>query len=187
MRTQLDLDPDAGTGRRSLPLVCSPPKLAADTEAKRLADRLLPTGAGQWIFFAAVAAAVSAAPSLPIRAGLALGAAGTLAGSWWCLVNFRRCREAHCAVTGPAWAALGVLGLVEAGLGRSLVNGNESALFAAVLVVALVFECAWRWVHGTNALALASPPGPARTDGVSAGLTTTIGDCGRSVEHGQPR
>ena len=157
MRTPLDLDTDRRAGWCGPPLVCSPPRLAADTGAKRLADRLLPTGAGQWVYFAVVAAEVSAAPSLPIRAGLALGAFGALAGSWWCLVNFWRCREAHCVVTGPAWAALGVLGLVEADIGRSLVNGNESALFAAVLGVALVFECAWRWVRGTNALTLAAP------------------------------
>jgi hypothetical protein len=69
---------------------------------------VLPTGAGQWIFFAAVAAGISAAPHLATRAGcLVLDVVVTFAASGWCLINFWRCREAHCVVSGEAWAALG--------------------------------------------------------------------------------
>ena len=143
---------DAPEGPRSIPLVCPPPRLPANTPGKRLADRLLPTGAGQWIFFATVAAGISVAPVLPTRAGLALGAVVTFAASAWCLINFWRCREAHCVVNGYGWAALGVLEIVELALGRSVIMGDEGLAFVAVLVVALVFECGWRARSGTNAL-----------------------------------
>ena len=137
---------------RNIPLVCPPPRLPADTPAKRLAGRLQPTGAGQWIFFAAVAAGISVAPVLPTRAGLALGAVVTFAASAWCLINFWRCREAHCVVNGYGWAALGLLEIVELGLGRSVIKGAEGLAFVGVLVVALVFECGWQARSGTNAL-----------------------------------
>jgi hypothetical protein len=137
-----------------LPLVCSPPRLAADTRGKRLADRLLPTGPAQWIFFAAVAAALFAAGALPLRAGLILDLVATLAASGWCLTNFWRCREAHCIVTGAGWLPLAGLDAVEAGLGRSFVFGDEGLIFVAILVVGICFEALWRNRHGTNALIL---------------------------------
>lgn len=137
----------AGTG-----LFSSPARLVSDSSLKRLADRLLPTGVGQWIFFGAVFAAVSLAPNLSRRPGLALAAVATLAGSAWCLVNFWRCREAHCIVSGLGWAVLGALGLLETGLGHSIIGGYGGAVFIAVLVVAYIFEFVWRAVYGTNAV-----------------------------------
>jgi hypothetical protein len=130
----------------------SPARLASDSSLKRLADRLLPTGTGQWIFFGAVVAAVSLAPNLSRRGGLALAAVATLAGSAWCLVNFWRCREAHCIVSGLGWAVLGALGVLETGLGHSLIGGYGGAVFIAVLVVAYMFEFVWRARYGTNAV-----------------------------------
>ncbi len=141
-----------GAGSRNIPLVCSPPRLPANTPGKRLADRLQPTGAGQWIFFAAVALGISVAPVLPTRAGLALGVGVTIAASSWCLSNFWRCREAHCIVSGLGWAALALVELTELALGRSMIKGDESLVFVAFLVVALVFECGWSARSGTNAL-----------------------------------
>lgn len=141
---------------RYVPLVCSPTRLPADTPGKRLADRVLPSGAGQWIFFAAVAAGISVAPVLHSRPSLALGAVATFAASGWCLINFWRCREAHCVVTGYGWAALGVLDVVEFALGRSVIRGDEGIVFVAILVVALAFECGWRARSGTTALTLGS-------------------------------
>ncbi|HVA42272.1 MAG TPA: hypothetical protein VNF50_02200 [Acidimicrobiales bacterium] len=137
----------AGTGR-----FCSPVRLASDSSFKRLAGRLLPTGVGQWIFFGLVFVAVSLAPNLSRRPGLALAAVATLAGSTWCLVNFWRCREAHCIVSGLGWAGLGAFGLLETGLGHSLIGGYGGAVFIAVLVVAYIFEFGWRAVYGTNAV-----------------------------------
>ena len=156
--TQTTRTPSTNGGRsRTIPLVCSPPRLPANTRGKRLADRLQPTGAGQWIFFAAVSLGISVAPVLPTRPGLALGAVVTLAASGWCLTNFWRCWEAHCIVSGLGWTSLGLLELVELALGRSIIKGDEGLVFVAVLVVALVFECAWSALSGTNALTWKAP------------------------------
>jgi hypothetical protein len=135
-----------------MPLFCAPPPMAADTRAKRLADRLLPTGRGQWVFFAVVAIAISAAPTLAREPGLALDLAATVAASVWCLVNFWRCREAHCIVTGTGWAALAVLIAIELAVGRSFVLGSEGLVFLAILIVGVGFEVLWRLRYGTNAL-----------------------------------
>lgn len=136
----------------NIPLVCPPPRRPANTRGRRLADRLLPTGVGQWIFFAAVAVGISVSPLLPTRPWLALGAVVTFAASGWCLTNFWRCREAHCVVNGFGWAALGLLEVAELALGRSVIMGDEGLVFVAVLVVALAFECGWRARSGTSAL-----------------------------------
>lgn len=139
-------------GARYVPLVCAPPRLPAHTLGERLADRVLPTGIGQWIFFAGVAVGVSVAPHLPIQAGLLLDAVATFAAAGWCLINFWRCREAHCVVSGYGWAALGLFETVELVLGRSMIRGDEGAVFVGILVGALVFECGWHAHSGTNAL-----------------------------------
>src|SRR5260370_7354538 len=56
-------------------------------------------------------AVFAAAGALGGRGGLAL-ASGYLAflGSY-CLLNFRQCRETHCAITGPGWTLAALLGL----------------------------------------------------------------------------
>lgn len=145
----------AGTApRRSLivPLTCSPPRLPADTASKHLVDLVLPTGAAERVYFVVVAGLVIAAPFLPARPGLAVGALAAFAGSAWCLANFWRCREAHCVVTGAGWGALFALELVELGVGRSLIHGTESSAFVGILVIGLLFECCWQMAFGTNAL-----------------------------------
>lgn len=144
-------DQDAGRSL-TIPLTCSPPRLPASTRMMRLADRIQPTGNWQWLYFAAVAVAISVAPSLPLRAGLLVDAAAMFAGSGWCLVNLWRCREAHCLVTGVGWAALLVLVVVELAMGRSVIGGTESLAFVAILVVAVAFEWAWQLRYRTNAL-----------------------------------
>jgi len=144
--------PDRNAAPSGVPLFCSPPSMAADTRAKRLADRLLPTGGGQWVFFAAVAIAISVAPTLAHEPGLAVDLVATIAASTWCLVNFWRCREAHCIVTGTGWAALAVLVAIELAAGRSFVLGSEGLVFLAILVVGVGFEALWRLRHKTNAL-----------------------------------
>lgn len=142
---------------RNIPLACSPPRLPANTRPERFADRLLPTGAGQWIFFAVVAVGIGAAPHMPTRSRLALDAVVTIAASSWCLVNFWRCREAHCVVSGYGWATLGLLEVIELALDRSLIRGTEGLVFVAILFAALVFQCVWRARSGTNALMRTAP------------------------------
>lgn len=144
-------DPES---RRSfvMPLTCTPPRLPADTASEHLVDRILPTGAGQWIYFAAVGALIIIAPLLPTRPGLAVGAAGTLAGSAWCLANLWRCREAHCLITGFGWLALFGLMVVELAAGRSFIRGTESSAFLVILLIGVMFEMLWQARFGTNAL-----------------------------------
>ena len=135
-----------------VPLTCSPPRLPADSVSKHVIDLVLPTGAAERVYFAMVAALVIAAPFVPTRPGLAVGALAALAASTWCLANFWRCREAHCIVTGAGWAALFALEIVELVIGRSVLHGAESSAFAAILLIGLVFECGWQLAFGTNAL-----------------------------------
>jgi len=133
----------------------SPPTLPADTALKRHVDALMPrTGLPLVVFYAAVIALlnVGLVLSLPRRLDLfAVGLASLAAGAW-CVVNFWRCRHAHCAVTGPGWLALAVFTFIETGLGRSLIHGDEALLFLAVLAVGLVWEATWYAAHRTHAL-----------------------------------
>jgi hypothetical protein len=104
------------------------------------------------VFFAAVAIAIFAAPTLPREPGLAFDLVATVAASAWCLVNFWRCREAQCIVIGTGWAALAVLIAIELADGRSYVLGSEGLVFLAILIVGIGFEALWRLRHGTNVL-----------------------------------
>lgn len=131
----------------------SPGALPADTPLKRRVDRLLPSsGVRAVLFFAAVVALLLVAPLLPRRADLAADGLAAAAAGAWCTLNFWRCRHAHCLVTGTGWLALSVLAFAEAGLGRSVIHGNEQPVFLAVLALGLAFEWAWYRRHGTNAV-----------------------------------
>ena len=81
-----------------------------------------------------------------------------VASAYW-LLNFWRCREAHCIVSGIGWAALGVLEITEIALGRSLIHRDEGLAFLAILAVAIAFEALWRTRHGTNVVTV-----PIRND-----------------------
>lgn len=132
----------------------SPPVLPADTPVKRRVDRLMPrTGGAAILFVAGLIALLNVAPRLPKSGELALDGFVALAAASWCGLNFWRCRHAHCLVTSAGWLVLGAFSFVEAGLGRSLIHGDEQLVFLAVLVAALGFEGAWYVTHGTNAVA----------------------------------
>jgi hypothetical protein len=136
----------------------SPPSLPADTPAKRWVDRWRSTGAATALYYAAVIALLLLAPYLRARAELAVDGIAALAAGGWCAVNFWRCRHAHCLVTGVGWLALSGLAFVEAGIGRSLISGDEQVVFLAVLFAGLAFEAAWFLARGTNALTAAAYP-----------------------------
>ena len=157
----IEVDTTDGNPRRSLviPLTCSPPRLPADTRITRLVDRIQPAGPWQWVYFAMVAVAIGAAPSLSTRAGLALGGAATLAASAWCLANLWRCREAHCLITGFGWALLFVFELTELAIGHSVIRGTESLVFVGILVIAICFEWGWQLRYHSNALTRHSATG----------------------------
>jgi len=76
----------------------------------------------------------------------------TLAASTYCLLNFWRCREAHCMVSGAGWALLARFEFVEPALGRSLIDRVEGLAFLIVLAVAICFEGLWRARYGTNSV-----------------------------------
>jgi len=71
-------------------------------------------------------------------------------------VNFWRCRHAHCVITGIGWFALAGFTFFEAGLGRSLIHGDERLVFLGVLAPGLVFDGTWNVVRGTNAVSAPS-------------------------------
>jgi hypothetical protein len=79
-------------------------------------------------------------------------ALAALAAGGWCSLNFWRCRHAHCVVTGPAWLALSIFAFTEAGIGRSLIAGDEQLVFLGVLAAALCFEGVWYLARRTNAV-----------------------------------
>ncbi len=104
------------------------------------------------IFFAGVVILLNVGAVLPKRLDLVAVGLASLAAGGWCAVNFWRCRHAHCVVTGVGWLALAGFAFVEAGLGRSLIHGDEGLVFLGVLAAGLVVECAWCAVRGTNAI-----------------------------------
>ncbi len=133
----------------------SPPTLPADTPLKRRVDALMPrTGVALIAFYTAVIALLNIGLVLPLPRRLDLCAIGlaSLAAGGWCAVNFWRCRHAHCAVTGPGLLALALFTFVEAGLGHSLIHGDEALLFLAVLAVGLAWEAAWYAARRTHAV-----------------------------------
>ena len=131
----------------------SPPARPADTGLKRRVDRMMPrSGLSFVMFFAAVTALLNVGVILPGRLDLAaIGVAAMSAGSW-CAVNFWRCRHAHYVITGAGWLALVAFSFLEAGLGRSVIHGDEGLVFLGVLGVGLAFEGAWYVARGTNAV-----------------------------------
>lgn len=133
----------------------APPVQPADTPIKRLIDRLMPrTGLPVAAFYGAVIALLILGGNVPMRPGLALDALAALAAGGWCALNFWRCRQAHCALSGAGWLALSGFCLGEAVAGRSIIGGDEQLVFLGVLGVALAFEFAWYLPRGTNALEL---------------------------------
>jgi hypothetical protein len=134
---------------------------------KRHVDHLLPRrGLPAVAYFAAVAGLLGLAQFLPAPAYLAVDAVAFAAGGSWCALNFWRCRQAHCLLTGSGWLLLALFAAAEAGLGHSLIGGDEQLVFLAVLAIGLVFEAGWYLVHRESAvtrLALWPPlPGARR-------------------------
>lgn len=129
---------------------CDDPGAAGPPIHVQPLQRLLPTAGWRCALFIAFAVGISAAGRLPTTPGLALGAATTLVASSYCLLNFWRCREAHCIISGTGWAALGLFETAEIAVGHSLIHRNEGAAFVAILVIAFAFEAFWRTRHGTT-------------------------------------
>src|SRR6266851_5447791 len=98
----------------------------------------------------AAVAVFSAAGAIGGRGGLAL-ASGYLAflGSY-CLLNFRQCRETHCAITGPGWSLAAV-----AAPGPALSwYGVTGESVAAITICTLGYGLEWRVASRTGRRAL---------------------------------
>jgi hypothetical protein len=84
------------------------------------------------------------ASSLGGRAGVAVAGGYSAFVGGYCLLNFRACREAHCAVTGPGFAAAGLLGLTAAAWPGPVLSWYsvrlEAIAFLAILVGGCIFE-----------------------------------------------
>ena len=126
-------------------IMCSPPALPNASRSSRIVDRILPKGAWRCVFFVAIAIGLSV-PNLFV------GSLVTLTASTYCLLNYWRCREAHCTVSGAGWAALAVFEFTEVGLGHSVMHGDETLVFLLILALAIALEVYWRVRHGTNAV-----------------------------------
>ena len=135
------------------------PVLPADTPAKRRVDHLLPSrGLPAVAYFSAVIGLLGLAQIFPAPAYLVVDAVAFLAAGSWCALNFWRCRQAHCLLTGSGWLLLALLAVAEAGLGHSLIGGDEQLVFLGILAIGLVFEGTWYLMHHTHAVT------PAQTD-----------------------
>lgn len=78
------------------------------------------------------------------RPGLAVASGYVVLIAGYCLLNFWACREAHCALTGPGFAATGLLGLVAVvfpGMGLSWYRADiVLVVFLAVMAAGYAFE-----------------------------------------------
>ncbi len=137
-----------------------PPALPADTPAKRAVDRFLPgPGRPAVIYFAVVIGLLGLGQALPAPGYLAVDAVAFLAGGGWCVLNFWRCRQAHCLLTGIGWLLLALFAAAEAGLGHSVIHGDEQLVFVGILAVSLAFEGVWFQVHHDRAVTRRPGPG----------------------------
>ncbi len=149
--TRIPSTSEAGTVREVA--TQASPVLAVDTPLEHYVNRILPrSGIPVVGYFVVVFGLFNLAPHLTVRAELAVNGLAALAGGTWCVVNFWRCRRAHCVVSGAGWLGLSVLIFVEAWLGHSLIGGHEELVFLGVLVVAFAFEGAWYLARHTNSV-----------------------------------
>ena len=78
------------------------------------------------------------------RAGVAIAGGYVALFGGYCLLNFWACREAHCALTGPGFTAVGVLGCVAAAWPGGALDwyreGVVADAFLAVIAVGFAYE-----------------------------------------------
>ena len=80
------------------------------------------------------------------RGGLAIASVYVTVMGAYCLLNFRRCRETHCGVTGPGFllaSAFGFCAVLVPGTALSWYRtGTEAAVYLAVLAAGYALEWA---------------------------------------------
>jgi hypothetical protein len=117
------------------------------------ADRFL-IASRVWLVPVAVALGVAAgqvANQLPSRYAMLPAVVYFLILGGWCTLNFARCREAHCLITGAGFDALAVAAFVAV-----IIDGHWynllSLMILPVLIAGFAFEVVWTSRHGENAV-----------------------------------
>jgi hypothetical protein len=136
---------------------CAPPSArgrGAGTVAAgyvRVAGRVLRGPAGVLVAVASFAAGGAVGG----RAGLAIASTYVTATGVYCLLNFLRCRETHCAVTGPGFLLTSALGFAAALVPGPALSwyrmGTEAVVYLVILAAGYWLEQAvaaraGRWV-----------------------------------------
>jgi hypothetical protein len=80
------------------------------------------------------------------RAGLALASAYVTVIGTYCLLNFLRCRETHCGVTGPGFLLAAALGFGAALVPGSALSWYRTGTEATVFLMILAAGYALEWV-----------------------------------------
>ena len=104
----------------------------------------------------AAVAVFSAAGAIGGRGGLALASSYLAFAGSYCLLNFRQCRETHCAITGPGWtiaALLGFAAVLTPGSGLSWYRVTGTSL-AVIAICILGYGLEWAAAARTGSHAL---------------------------------
>ena len=104
-----------------------------------------------------VAVAVfAAAGAIGGRGGLALASGYLVFLGSYCLLNFRECRETHCAITGPGWTLAALLGLAAVAAPGPALSwyGVTGESIAAIAICTVGYGLEWRVAARTGRRAL---------------------------------
>lgn len=91
-------------------------------------------------------ASFAAAGAVGGRAGLAIASGYVAVIGTYCLLNFLRCRETHCGVTGPGWLLAALLGFAAALVPGSALSWYRTRTEAAVFLVILAAGYGLEWI-----------------------------------------
>lgn len=142
-----------------------PPSLPATSRGRRGADKALRSvdSSGRLGLLALVLAFVLAFV-LPDGIGIWFAGVLYLAVGLYCSVNFWRCREAHCVITGGGFTVLGLAVLAAAVGMPTVIAAYASPIVLGILVLAVAFETTWRARYGTKAVHLPHKSGADTPD-----------------------
>lgn len=149
----------AGTSRFAraaaccVPLGSRPAALMPTRRWHAAADRFL-IASRAWLIPAVLLLGIGAgqlADQLPSRYAMLPAAVYCLLLGGWCSLNFARCREAHCLITGAGFDALAIAALVAVGIDAHWYN-LLSLLILPLLIAGVAFEVVWTRRHGENAV-----------------------------------
>lgn len=114
----------------------SPDGSAGSGRYLRVVEKVTRGCVGVAVTVAAFAAADALDGAVDHRIGVGFAGAWMLFLGTYCVLNFRRCRETHCAVTGPSWTLLGLLGLTST-LGPTVLGWYTVSIASGAFLVVL--------------------------------------------------